>query len=65
MIWELYVVYAEATDGYEELIDTTKSLKEAKTLAKQALTEDTVAAIIYREDEEGEQIFVEKLTNVA
>ena len=65
MIWELYVVYAEATDGYEELIDTTKSLKEAKTLAKLALTEDTVAAIIYREDEEGEQIFVEKLTNVA
>lgn len=62
MIWELYVVYAEAADGYEELIETTKSLKEAKAMAKQALTEDTVAAIIYREDEEGEQEFVEKLT---
>lgn len=61
MKWELYEVWSEDEDGHEELIDTTRSLKEAKILAKQALTDGFVCAIIYRENEEGEQELVEEL----
>ena len=35
MTWELYEVWSEV-DGHEELIDTTKSRKEAIQLAKKA-----------------------------
>jgi len=61
MIWELYEVWAEDEDGYEELVDTTKSLKEARELAVKTL-DDFSAAIIYQETEDGETEEVERLT---
>jgi hypothetical protein len=54
MNWELYEVWTVDASGHEQLIDTTKSLKEAKSLAESSLTEDIVECIIYKEDEEGE-----------
>jgi hypothetical protein len=63
MTWELYEVWSEDDDGHEELIDTTKSLKEAKILAKKAIDEGSVLAIIYQETEDGEQKEISRLTN--
>ena len=62
MIWELYEVWSVDTDGRDELIDTTNSLKEAQQLAKESLTEDIIEVIIYKEDEEGELVEVEVIT---
>jgi hypothetical protein len=55
MNWELYEVWAVDVDGYEDLIDTTKSLKEARQLAALNINEDdgVVECVIYQEDEEG------------
>ena len=39
MNWELYEVWSVDEDGHEDLIDTTKSLKEAKQIAEANLTE--------------------------
>ena len=39
MTWELYEVWSEDDEGHEELIDTTKSRKEALQLAKKAINE--------------------------
>jgi hypothetical protein len=60
MNWELYEVWTVDVDGREELLDTTKSLKEAKAMAEAALTEDIVECIIYK-DEDGELFEVEVL----
>lgn len=61
MYWELFEVVAVDEEGREEFVDTTKSLKEARILAKQALTEGAVEVIINREvDEVVEE--VERLT---
>lgn len=49
MLWEQYEVWAVDEDGREELVDTTKSLKEAREIAKNSLTEDVVEVIIYKE----------------
>lgn len=38
--------------GYETLIDTTRSPKAAKQLAQKALTEGAVEVIIYKETNE-------------
>lgn len=54
MNWELYEVWSVDEDGHELLIETTKSLKEARILAQSSLTDDVVECIIYREDENGE-----------
>lgn len=54
MNWELYEVWIVDASGHEQLIDTTNSLKEAKSLAELSLTDDIVECIIYREDEDGE-----------
>jgi hypothetical protein len=54
MSWELYEVWSEDQDGHEELIDTTKSLKEAKVLAKKALNEGYVKTWICRETGDGD-----------
>jgi hypothetical protein len=62
MIWELYEVWTVDEDGHEELLDTTKSLKEAQTIAKNALTDDIVECIIY-EDRDGELFEIEVLVN--
>ncbi len=62
MIWELYEVWAVESDGHEQLIDTTNSLKEAQQLAVESLTDDILEVIIYKEDEEGELVEVEVIT---
>lgn len=63
MRWELFEVIAVDVDGYENIIDTTKSLKEARDLAKQALTEGAVEVIINREvDDVVEEVEVIKST---
>lgn len=55
MNWELYEVWAVDKSGHEELIDTTKSRKEAYSLAEKTLTEeDYVETIVYLENEEGD-----------
>ena len=62
MNWELYEVWAVDADGHEDLIDTTKSLKEAKELAELNLDEDIVECVIYREDEAGELVEIERIS---
>jgi hypothetical protein len=63
MNWELYEVWAVDIDGHEDLIDTTKSLKEARTLATLTLEDDDIVdCIIYQEDENGDLIELEKLS---
>jgi len=59
MIWEQYEVWAVSDDGFEELIESTKSLGEAKKIAKALIEQDYVAADVYREDEEGELELIE------
>lgn len=49
MRWEMFEVITVDENGYEEVIETTKSLKQARELAKQALTEGAVEVIINRE----------------
>jgi hypothetical protein len=62
MNWELYEVWAVDEDGHEELIETTKSLKEAKQIANLNVKEKaTTECIIYREDEEGDLVEVETI----
>ena len=62
MTWELYEVWTEDDDGHEELVDTTKSLKEARILAKKALA-DFPCAVIYKETENGDTEEFERLTS--
>jgi hypothetical protein len=62
MTWELYEVWTEDNDGHEELIDTTKSLKEAKILAEKALNDGLDLAVIYQETEDGDQKEISRLT---
>lgn len=49
MRWELFEVVSVDEDGYEDIVDTTKSLKEARELAKKLLTDGAVEVIINRE----------------
>lgn len=62
MSYELYEVWAEDDDGHEELIDTTRSLKEAKLLAQKALEDGAWEAVIYQETEDGDQTEISRLT---
>jgi hypothetical protein len=62
MTWELYEVWSEDSEGHEELIDTTKSYKEAKGLAKKALNEGAVECWINRETGDGDFDEIERLT---
>jgi hypothetical protein len=59
MIWEQYEVWAVSDDGFEELIESTKSLGEAKKIAKALIEQDYVAADVYKEDEDGELELIE------
>ncbi len=52
MMWELYEVWQEDENGHENLVDTTKSLKEAMELSAKMLAEDAGIIHIYREDED-------------
>ena len=51
MIWVQYEVWGVEEDGHEELIDTTNSLKEARRIAEQSLTDLIVECIIYKEED--------------
>ena len=51
MIWVQYEVWGVEEDGHEELIETTNSLKEARKIAEQALTDQVVECIIYKEED--------------
>ena len=61
MNWELYEVWSVDEDGHEDLIDTTKSLKEARIIAESNLSEYYVECIVYAEDPEGELIEIERV----
>jgi len=61
MNWELYEIWSVDEDGHEDLIDTTKSLKEARAIAEANLTEYYVECIIYAEDPEGELVEIERI----
>jgi len=65
MNWELYEVWGIFEDDTEELIETTKSLKEAKAIAKLSLEgedKDIVECVIYYEDENGNLVEVESVS---
>jgi hypothetical protein len=61
MNWELYEVWAVTADGHNDLIDTTKSLKEAREMASWNLDEDIVECVIYAENPEGDLVEVERI----
>ena len=61
MTWELYEVWAVDRDGHEDLIDTTKDLKAARTMARANLDDEVVECLIYRENEEGDLELVERV----
>ena len=60
MTWELYEVWANL-DGHDELIETTRSLKEARQLAKKAVNEGADGATVYRETEDGDYELVDSI----
>ena len=60
MSWEQYEVWA-TVDGTDELVDTTKSLKEARHLAKKAINEGATGATIYLETADGDYEEVDRL----
>lgn len=62
MSWELYEVWAEDDDGHEELVDTTQSLKEAKSLAKKTINEGAISVWINRETGDGDFEEIDRLT---
>ena len=63
MTWELYEVWSEDDVGHQELVDTTKSLKEAKELAKNTLELEGIEAVtIFRELDNGDTVEIERLT---
>jgi hypothetical protein len=51
MIWVQYEVWGVEQDGHEELIETTNSLKEARKIANDSLTEHIIECIIYKEED--------------
>jgi len=54
-------VWSIDEDGHEDLVDTTKSLKEARQIADANLTDNYPEYIIYKEDEEGELVELERI----
>lgn len=61
MSWELYEVWHNDNE-HEELVDTTKSLKEAKQLAKKTLEDLQGEVFILWENTDGDMEEVERLT---
>ena len=61
MKFELYEIWTEDSHGYEELVDTTSSIIEARRIAKQALDDGSEYVTIYRETEDGDLEVVEEL----
>jgi hypothetical protein len=62
MTWELYEVWQEDHSGHEELLETTNSRKEALSLAKKALNENSGTVTVYRETEDGDYEEIQRLT---
>jgi len=60
MNWEQYEVWSTA-DNHDELVGATKSLKQARQMAKNALHNGAEYVIIYREIDDGELEIVEEL----
>lgn len=61
MNWELYEVWSVDEDGHEDLVETTKSLKEARQIAQANLTEYYAECVIYQEDADGELVEIERI----
>jgi hypothetical protein len=61
MNWELYEIWSIDEDGHEDLIDTTKSIKEAREIAQANITEYYAECVIYRENAEGDLVEVERI----
>lgn len=61
MSWELYEVWQKDEDEQEMLVDTTRSLKEARKLAEKILLESQETVIIFREADDIYEL-VETLT---
>lgn len=61
MTFELYEVWAEDSDGHQELVDTTSSITEARRIGQIALDEGWSSVVIYRETEDDELEIVEEL----
>ena len=63
MTWEFYEVWSIDEDGHEDLIDTTKSLKEARQMAELNLGDGCVECVIYQEKEDtGDLVEVERIS---
>jgi hypothetical protein len=62
MTWELYEVWSEDDIGHQELVETTKSLKEAKVLAEKSLVDGALVATIYQETGDSDQKEILRLT---
>ena len=62
MTWELYEVWAVNSSGHEDLIDTTKSLKEAREIAEINLSDEVYECIVYKEDENGDLVELERIS---
>jgi hypothetical protein len=62
MIWEFYEVWAIDVDGREELVGTTRDIKEAKRLSSQALIgEDIDECVIYQETEDADLMEISRV----
>lgn len=60
MSYTLYEVWAEEDDGHQTLIETTASPTEASKIAEQAVLDGYYAGIVFKEDESGDLIEVER-----
>jgi len=61
MNWELYEVWSVDQDGHEDLVDTTKSLKEAREMGQLNIGDGIVECIIYRENGDGDLEELERI----
>ena len=62
MIWEFYEVWAIDVDGREELVGTTRDIKEAKRLSSQALIgEDIDECVIYQETDDADLMEISRV----
>lgn len=62
MNWELYEVWTIDEDGFEDLVDTTHSLKEARELAIASLSEESIVeCVIFEEDPHGDLQEIERI----
>lgn len=53
MNWELYEVWGVDDEGHEELLETTRSRKQAFEIAESNLT-DFIETIVYLENNDGD-----------